>query len=97
MYVVVSLFIVASIVCSVCVYTLFCYAVLDIISSFAIILMRKREMDALLIVSFRCIVTVGVLSLFLAMLWVCLQCVIVVFPDHTHLLHERHIHIISVP
>ena len=44
------------------------------ISSFASILMGKREMDALLIVSSRCRVTVGVLSdrlsLFLAMLWV---------------------------
>ena len=27
-----------------------------------------------------------VVWLFLAELWVCLQCVIVVFPDHTHLL-----------
>ena len=33
-----------------------------------------------------CLVTVNVLWLFLAVPWVCLQCVIVVFSDHTHLL-----------
>ena len=33
-----------------------------------------------------CIVTINVLWLFLTMPYVGLQCMIVVFPDHTHLL-----------
>ena len=33
-----------------------------------------------------CLVTFNVLRLFLTVPWVDLQCVIVVFPDHTHLL-----------
>ena len=41
-------------------------------------------MVALLLLSYRCIVTINVLWLFLAVPWVGLQCVIVVFPDHTH-------------
>ena len=42
-------------------------------------------MVALLLLSYRCLVTVNVLWLFLTTLWVGLQCVIVVFPDHTRL------------
>ena len=53
-------------------------------SSFAIILMGKRELVALLSLSSWCLVIV--VWLFLAVPWVCLQFVIVVFPDHTHLL-----------
>ena len=67
---------------------LFWYALLFVLSSFAIILTRKRELVALLLLSFGCLVTVNVLWLFLMVAWVCLQCVIVVFPDHTHLLFE---------
>ena len=63
-----------------------CYALLCVQSSFAIILKRKRKLVALLLMSYRCIVTINVLLLFLAVLWVGVQCVIVVFPDHTHLL-----------
>ena len=63
---------------------LFCYAWLCVNSSFAIILKRKRKL-ALLLLSYRCLVAVNVLWLFLAVMWVGLQCVIVVFPDHTHL------------
>ena len=55
-------------------------------SSFAIILTRKRELIALQLLSFRCLVTLNALWLFLLMPLVCLQCVIVVCPDHTHLL-----------
>ena len=66
--------------------SLFCYALLCFHSSFAIILNRKRKLVALLLLSHRCIVTINVLWLFLTMPWVGLQCVIVVFPDHTHLL-----------
>ena len=64
---------------------LFCYALLCVHSSFAIILKRKRKLFALLLLSYRCIVYVNVLWLFLTVPWVGLQCVIVVFPDHTHL------------
>ena len=53
-------------------------------SSIAIILMGKRELVALLNLSSWCLVTVERLSLAVPM--GCLQFVIVVFPDHTHLL-----------
>ena len=53
--------------------------------SFAIILKRKGKLVALLLLSFRCIVTIYVLWLFFTVPWVGLQCVTVVFPDHTHL------------
>ena len=52
---------------------------------FVIILNRKRELAALLLLFYGCLVTVNVQWLFLTMHWVGLQCVIVVFPDHTHL------------
>ena len=42
----------------------------------------KRELVALLLLSYGCRVTVYVLWLFLTMPWIGLQCVIVVFPDH---------------
>ena len=51
--------------------------------------MRKRKLVALLVLSYRCILTVNVLWLFLTVLWDGLQSVIVVFPDHTHLLFYR--------
>ena len=53
-------------------------------SSVAIILMGKRELIALLNLSSWCLVMVE--RLFLAVPRGCLQFVIVVFPDHTHLL-----------
>ena len=53
-------------------------------SSIAIILMGKRELVTLLNVSSWCLLMVE--RLFLAVLWGCMQFVIVVFPDHTHLL-----------
>ena len=56
-----------------------------VLSGFAIVLMRKRELVALLLLSFGCLVAVDVLWLFLAVWWVGLQFVIVVFPGHTHL------------
>ena len=56
----------------------------DLNSSIAIILMGKRELVALLDLSSWCLVVVE--RLFLAVLWGCLRFVIVVFPDHTHLL-----------
>ena len=51
---------------------------------FAIILMGKRELVALLSLSSWCLVIV--VWLFFVVPWVCLQSVIVVFPDRTHLL-----------
>ena len=53
-------------------------------SSITIILMGKRELVALLNLSSWCLVMYE--RLFLAVLWGCLRFVIVVFPDHTHLL-----------
>ena len=51
---------------------------------------EERELVALLLLSFGFLVTANVLWLFLMVLWVGLQCVIVVFPDHTHLLFATH-------
>ena len=53
-------------------------------SSIAIILMGKRELVALLTLSSWCLVMVE--RLFLTVPLGCLQFVIVVFPDHIHLL-----------
>ena len=63
---------------------MFCCALLYVHSSFAIILMGKRELVALLSLSSWCLVMV--VWLFLAVPWVCQRYVIVVFPEHTHLL-----------
>ena len=56
------------------------------LSYFAISLKKKRELVASLLLSYGCLVTVYAPCLFLTVPWVGLQCVIVVFPDHTHLL-----------
>ena len=72
--------------------SLFCYALLCGHSGFAITLKRKRNLVTLLVLSYRCIVTVNILWLFLTVSWVGLQCVIVVFPYHTHLLLDQDNH-----
>ena len=77
------LFIVTPIV-GVCNCSMFCCTLLYVHFSIAIILMGKRELIALLNLSSWCLVMVE--RLFLAVPWGCLQFVIVVFPDHTHLL-----------
>ena len=77
------LFIVTPIV-GVCNCSMFCCALLYVHSSIAIILMGKRELVALLNLSSWCLVVVG--RLFLPVPRGFLQFVIVVFPDHTHLL-----------
>ena len=77
------LFIVIPIV-GVCNCSMFCCTLLYVHSSIAIILMGKRELIALLNLSSWCLVKVE--RLFLAVPLGCLQFVIVVFPDHTHLL-----------
>ena len=81
--VVLLLFIVAPIF-GVCNCSMFCCTLLYVHSSIAIILIGKRELVALLDLSPWCIVMF--VWLFLAVPWGCLQFVIVVFPDHTHLL-----------
>ena len=58
--------------------------VLYVHCSFAIILIGKRELVALLSLSSWCLLVV--IWLFLAVPWVCLQFAIVVLPVHTHLL-----------
>ena len=64
--------------------SMFCCALLYVHSSFAIILLGKRELVALLSLSFWCLLIV--VLIFLAVPWVCLQLMIVVFLDHTHFL-----------
>ena len=68
----------------VCNCSMFCCTLLYVHSSIAIISMGKRELVALLYVSSRCLVMVE--RLFLVVPRDCLRFVIVVFPDHTHLL-----------
>ena len=68
----------------VCNCSMFCCTLLYVHSSIAIILMGKRQLAALLSLSSWCLVIV--VWLLLAVQWVSLQFVIVVFPDHTHLL-----------
>ena len=68
----------------ICNCSMFCCTLLYVHSSIATILMGKRELVALLNLSSWCLVMVE--RLFLAVLWGCLRFVIVVFPDHIHLL-----------
>ena len=68
----------------VCNCSMFCSMLLSVHSSFAIILMGKRELVTLLSLSFWCLMIV--VWLFFMVPWVCQQFVIVVFPDNTHLL-----------
>ena len=63
---------------------MFCCTLLYVHSSIAIILMGKRELIALLNLPSWCLSMVE--RLFLAVPWGFLQFVIVLFPDHTHLL-----------
>ena len=70
----------------VCNCSIFCFTLLYVHSSIAIILMGKKELVALLKLSW-CLVMVE--RLFLAVPRGCLRFVIVVFPDHTHLLFLR--------
>ena len=63
---------------------MFCCSLVYDHSSFAIILIGKRELVALLSLSSWCLVMV--VWLFLALPWVCLRFLIMVFPDQTHLL-----------
>ena len=62
--------------------SLFCCALRCVSSSFAIIFKRKRELVALLLLFYGCIVTVSGRWLLLTVPWVGVRCVIVVFRDH---------------
>ena len=62
-----------------CNWSMFCCALLCVHSSFEIISMGSSELVALL-----CFVCLPNVWLFLTMPRICLQFVIVVFPDHTH-------------
>ena len=68
----------------VCNCSMFCCTLLYVHSSIAIIFVGKRELIALLNLSSWCLVIVE--RLFLAVPRGSLQFVIVIFPDHTHLL-----------
>ena len=67
----------------VCNCSMFCCTLLYVHSGFAIILVGKRELVALLSLFSWCLVIV--VCFILAVPLVCLQFVIVVFPDHTYL------------
>ena len=69
-------------VCGVLSLSLFWYALLCVFSRVQIILERK----ILFLLSHPCLAILYVLWLFLTVPWAGLQCVIVVFPDHTRLL-----------
>ena len=73
---------------------MFCCTLLCVRSSIAIVLMGKRELVALLNLSSWCLVMVE--RLFLAMPQGRLRFVIVVFPDHTHLLFLRWKHVVII-
>ena len=71
-------------IAGVCNCSMFCCTLLYVHFSIAIILIGKRELIALLNLSSWCLVMLE--RLFLTVPRGCLQFVIVVFPDHTHLL-----------
>ena len=71
-----------------CVCSRFCSVFICVLSSFASILMNlmpRTELVDLLCLPSLCLGIAIVLWLFLMVSWVGLECVIVVFPDHTHL------------
>ena len=68
----------------VCNYSMFCCTLLYVHSSFSNHLDGEERLVALFTLSSWCLVMV--VWLFLVVLWVCLRFMIVVFPDHTHLL-----------
>ena len=82
--VVVDFLFIVTLILGICNCSMLCCSLLFVHSSIAIILMGKRELVALLGLSSWCLVMV--VWLFLAVPWGCLRFVIVVFPNHTHLL-----------
>ena len=80
----VDFLLIVTLIVRVCYCSMFCCTLLYVHSSFAIILMGKRKQNAMLSLSSCCFLMV--VWLFLVVPSVCLMFVIVVFPDHTHLL-----------
>ena len=88
-FVVVDLLFIVTPIVGVCNCSMFCSTLPYVPSSFAIILIGKRELVELLSLSSWCLVIV--VWLFLTVPWVCLQFVIEVFPNITHLLFLENI------
>ena len=78
------IFVFATPIVGVCNCSMFCCTLFYVHSSFAIILMGRRELVALLSLVSWCLVMV--VWLFLVVPWACLRFVIVVIADPTHLL-----------
>ena len=57
--------------------------------------MGKRELVALLKLSSGCLVIASVVWLNLTARWVGMQCVNLTFPDHTHILRQQELQLIS--
>ena len=83
MSIVVDFLLIVTPIMGVCNCSMFCCTLLYVHSSIAISLIGKRELVALLNLSSWCLVMVE--RVFLAVPRGCLQFVIVVFPNHTHL------------
>ena len=67
--------------------SLLCYTLLCVHSSIAIIIKRKRKLVVLLLLSYRfCYYKFSVALPYLTVPWAGLWFLIVIFPDHTHLL-----------
>ena len=62
------------------------FVVHHLVSIFANILQGKKKSGCFTLIEFNCHFNVNVLCLFLVVLWVGVQCVILAFPSHTHLL-----------
>ena len=70
----------------VCNCSMVCFMLLYVHSSIAIILMGKRERELIAVLNLSSWCLVMLEQLFLAVPRGCLRFVIVIFPDHTHLL-----------
>ena len=66
--------------------SLFCFAVLCVLSSFAIISLGKKRAGCFSLLCSECHLAVIILRLFNTVPWVGLLYVIVAFPGHTHVL-----------
>ena len=69
--------------CSVFVFVLVCSTLCPFLCS-----NHREEEDFVVVLSHPCLAILYTLCLFLTVPWVGLQCVIVVFPDHTRLLFD---------
>ena len=71
----------------VCDWSLFCYALLSVLS-FCNHLAEEEIASCFTLIAFLLLSVIGALCLFLMVSWVWLQCVIVSFPGHTYLIFE---------